>query len=170
MEYQVGDQVVHLTYGPGKITAIEEKSLGGETQTYYVVETGHMTLWVQTNSVGEKNIRRPTGQREFRRLLHSLNEPGVCMPDRHQDRKNLLIERMNRRSLGEICSVIRDLNYRSHEHNLNDNDRSVLQRAEDYLVAEWEVSLGTPRSKAVQELHHILGESQTGEIRTNSSL
>lgn len=156
MKYQVGEQVIHLTYGPGRITTIEEKSLGGETQSYYVVDTGQMTLWVPANGAGEMKLRRPASKKEFRARLDSLREPGQEMPERHQDRKHQLAERMRSWNLAEICSVIRDLNQRAHLHNLNENDRTVLQRAEDYLLAEWEVALGTPRARAAQELGQIL--------------
>lgn len=163
MKYHVGDQVIHLTYGLGRIIDIDEKSLAGQTRQYYVVDTGQLTLWVLTDEMGEKNMRLPTRSFEFKKLLNILGSPGEGLPDHHHERKNQLNERMHKRILANICFVIRDLTTRSKLHNLNENDRSVLRRAEEYLLEEWELSLGTSRSSAYKELDVLLRVDQPME-------
>ena len=163
MNYHIGDPVIHLTYGPGKIIAVDEKSLAGQTRQYYVVETGQLTLWVLIDEMGEKSIRPPTGSLEFKKLLNILCSPGEGLPDHHHERKNQLSERMHKRILANICFVIRDLTTRSKLHNLNYTDRSVLKRAQEYLLDEWELSLGTARSRAMKELQVLLKVDQSME-------
>ncbi|MGE5223858.1 MAG: hypothetical protein ACM3PY_15575 [Omnitrophica WOR_2 bacterium] len=158
MNYGIGEQIIHLSFGPGKIIAIDEKSLAGQTHRYYVIDTGEMTIWVQVNDMGEDSIRPLTGSFEFKKLFNILRSPGEGLPEHHRDRKNQLIERMNKRILVNICSVIRDLTTRSKSANLNNNDRSILKLAEEYLVDEWELSLGTARSSAYKELEVLLRE------------
>jgi RNA polymerase-interacting CarD/CdnL/TRCF family regulator len=160
MNYQVGDQVIHSTYGPGMITAFDEKSLAGQTRRYYVVDTGELTLWVPIDEMIENRIRPPTGSFEFKTFLKILRSPGEGLPDQHNERKNQLVERMHNRALENICFVIRDLSTRSLHHTLNFNDRSILKRAEEYLLDEWELSLGTERSSALRELEVLLTEDQ----------
>lgn len=157
MNYQIGDPVIHLTYGPGKIIAVEEKSLAGLTCQYYVVETGKLTLWVLTDEMGEKSIRPPTGSFEFKELLTILCSPSEGLPDHHHERKNQLSERMQNRILINICCVIRDLTARAKRYDLNSTDRSMLRRAQEYLLDEWELALGTARSSAKKELDILLG-------------
>jgi RNA polymerase-interacting CarD/CdnL/TRCF family regulator len=152
MNYHVGDQVIHLTFGPGKIIAIDEKRLAGQTHQYYVVDTGKLTLWVLIDETGEKSIRPPTGSLEFKALFDILCSPGEGLPDHHLERKNQLNERMHKRILVNICLVIRDLTTRSQLHILNSTDRSMLRRAQEYLLDEWELSLGTTRSSAMKEM------------------
>jgi len=156
MNYHIGDQVIHSTFGPGKIIAIDEKRLAGQTRQYYVVDTGELSLWVGIDEMGEKSIRPPTRSYEFRSLLNILRGPGEGLPDHFHDRKNQLSERMHNRNLTNICFVIRDLTSRSLLQNLNYNDRTVLRRAEEYLLDEWELSLGTTRSSASRELEVLL--------------
>jgi RNA polymerase-interacting CarD/CdnL/TRCF family regulator len=163
MNYHVGDQVIHLTYGPGKIIAIDEKRLAGQTRQYYVVDTGQLTLWVLIDETGEKSIRPPTGSLEFNALFDILRSPGEGLPDHHHERTNQLNERMHKRILVNICFVIRDLTSRSKLHNLNSTDRSMLRRAQEYLLDEWELSLGTARSSAMKELDVILRLDQSME-------
>lgn len=163
MTYHVGDQVIHLTYGPGKIIAIDEKRLAGQTRQYYVVDTGQLTLWVIIDETGEKSIRPPTGSLEFKALFDILRSPGEGLPDHHHERKNQLSERMDKRILKNICSVIRDLTTRSKLHNLNYTDRSILRLAQEYLLDEWELSLGTARSSALKEMEVYLRVDQSME-------
>jgi RNA polymerase-interacting CarD/CdnL/TRCF family regulator len=156
MNYQIGDSVIHLTYGPGKIIAIDEKRLAGLTCQYYVVDTGKLTLWVLVDDVGEKSMRPPTGSFEFKELLNILCSPSEGLPDHHHERKNQLSERMQKRILINICFVIRDLTARGKLYDLNSTDRSMLRRAQEYLLDEWELALGTARSSAKKELDILL--------------
>lgn len=157
MNYQIGDNVIHWTHGTGRIIAIDEKDLAGKTHQYYVVDTGKLTLWVSTDETGETSIRPPTEGLEFKTLVNSLRSPGNMLPDRHFERKNQLGERMRKRKLVDVCSVIRDLTTRSRLHDLNFNDRSVLRQAEECLLDEWEISLGSTRSTALRDLGVLLG-------------
>lgn len=158
MNYRIGERVIHWTYGPGIITGIDEKSLGGQTCRYYVLELGELTLWVPFGEIGERCIRLPTPSIEFKAQLNVLSGPGDELPDHQFQRKNQLNERMRKKSLAGICSVIRDLTTRSQLHKLNRNDITVLRYAEECLLDEWELSLGAVRSRARRELDVLLGE------------
>lgn len=156
MNYQIGDQVVHWNYGPGKIVGIDEKRLADLTRQYYVVEVNRLTLWVPADESGEKSLRRPTPSREFVELLQILSTPGEALPDNQYERQNQLIHRMQNKTLVDICAIVRDLNSWAHNHRLNRNDAAIMKRAEEFLLDEWELSLGTPRLEAQDELHELL--------------
>jgi RNA polymerase-interacting CarD/CdnL/TRCF family regulator len=156
MNFQIGDQVVHWTYGPGTIIGIDEKVLANKANVYYVVEVGQMTLWVPVGEAGEKSIRPPTPGVEFKQLLSLLHGPGEQLPDQQYQRQSELTERMQKRTLSDICLIIRDLVARSRTQRLNRNDAEILQRAEEFLLNEWELALGTPRELAQHELKTLL--------------
>jgi RNA polymerase-interacting CarD/CdnL/TRCF family regulator len=156
MNYQIGDQIVHWTYGPGTIVGIDEKILANKTNKYYVVEVEQMTLWVPVGEAGEKSIRPPTPGAEFKQLLDLLRGPGEQLPDQQYQRQSELTERMQKRTLSDICCIIRDLVARSHTQRLNRNDAEILRRAEEFLLNEWELALGTPREIAQQEMKSLL--------------
>ena len=158
MTYQIGDQIIHRNYGPGKITGIEEKQLGNKKGKYYVVETGQVTLWVPVDST-ENSIRFPAESGEFQEMLAHLQDDGMNLPDHHTERHDMLALRMKNRSLSDLCEIIRDLNARSRKHTLTRNDNEVLKRAQEILLNEWEMVLGTPRAIARQELDHLLQPS-----------
>jgi CarD family transcriptional regulator len=155
MTYQIGDQIVHRNYGPGKITGIEEKQLANKKGNYFVVETSQVTLWVPVDAT-ENSIRFPTESAEFQEILVLLQNDGNQLPDHHTERHDVLALRMKNRSLPDICDIIRDLNSRSRSHTLTRNDNDVLKRAQEILLNEWEMALGTPRAVARQELTNLL--------------
>ena len=159
MNYQVGDQVVHWLYGLGKITSIDEKSLAGQTRLYYVVEIDQLTIWVPVVETGQSCLRPPTPSSEFKLLLSLLSSPGEKLLDHQIERRNELAQRMQRRTLRDICHVICDLNSRSQVQKLNRNDIAVLKRAKEFLLVEWELSLGTSHTSAQRELDMLLRDN-----------
>ncbi len=44
--FQVGDRVIHWTYGPGQIVQVEEKQVASEMVEYYKVQVKDLTIWV----------------------------------------------------------------------------------------------------------------------------
>jgi RNA polymerase-interacting CarD/CdnL/TRCF family regulator len=157
MEYSVGDKVIHRAYGLGEITAFDEKRLAGKTRSYYVVEFGDLTIWVPIDDNNTQSIHLPIPSSEFHSLLDILNDPAEELPDDRKQRQILLSQRMKNWTCEEICAVIRDLMSLSRSQKLNRNDFEVLKRAEEYLLNEWELSLGTKRLVAQQQLQGILG-------------
>jgi RNA polymerase-interacting CarD/CdnL/TRCF family regulator len=160
MNYQIGDQVVHWTYGPAKIVGMDEKKLAGKTRLYYVVQAEQATIWVPVDSSHDASLRVPSSHREFQKLLSILNTPGEELPDHLYQRQNELMLRMQKRSLNDVCYIIRDLVSRSQNQKLNRNDIEILKRAKDFLLDEWHLSLGTPRESAERELERLLGNDE----------
>lgn len=156
MNFKVGDTVVHWTHGLGKIIAIDEMLLAGNKQQYYVVEVELLKLWVPVENAEEGSLRFPSESSQFILLFDILRVQGKQLPDHQYQRKIDLRERMQKRTLGSLCHVIRDLRDRSRLHSLNQNDSSVLFRAEELLLDEWVHSLGTKRSNALSELEILL--------------
>ncbi len=156
MDYKIGDTVVHWTHGLGTIIAIDELCLAGVTRQYYVVEVELFKFWVPIQEAQEGSIRFPTDSTQFKKRLDILRMPGEQLPDNQYKRKMDLRGRMQKRTLEGLCHVIHDLSDRSHRHSLNQNDSSVLFRAEEYLLDEWVLSLGADRPKALGELETLL--------------
>ncbi len=157
--FHIGDTIVHWNYGLGTIAAIEERDIGGVTQQYYVVEVASLQLWVPVEEALTSSIRFLTPRTQFEELFDILRTPGEPLPDHQFLRRTELQERMKKKSLAEVCHLIRDLADRSHQNSLNQNDTAVLSRAEELLVDEWARSLDVERSIAIEELAVYL---QTG--------
>jgi RNA polymerase-interacting CarD/CdnL/TRCF family regulator len=52
--------------------------------------------------------------------------------------------------------VIRDLADYKRTNKINENDKSVLKHARNFLLDEWSVALSIPVQQAERELTHLL--------------
>ncbi|MEW5869647.1 MAG: CarD family transcriptional regulator [Chloroflexota bacterium] len=159
MNFQVGDTIVHRSYGPGKILKMDEKRLSGRTDLYYVVQVKDLTLWVPVRDSSESSLRLLTPAKEFEKLFAILSGSGEPLSANRIERKTQLIEQMQSGSLEAICRVIRDLTNYKRTKKMSDSDASILERARDFLLTEWKLSLSVPLAQADQKLKQLLGEN-----------
>jgi len=156
--FQVGDQVVHRVYGLGEIIQLDEKTLSGHTDPYYVVRIRDLTLWVQVKDDDSSSLRFPTPVSDFEKLFAILRSPGQPLsPDRFE-RRTQLADQIKDGKLTSVCSVVRDLVFRRRTQKMNDNDSAVLERAKNFLLNEWAYSLSIPIYQANRDLYDLLGE------------
>jgi RNA polymerase-interacting CarD/CdnL/TRCF family regulator len=71
-------------------------------------------------------------------------------------RKTQLSELLKDRTIESICRVIRDLVYYKRTKNINENDKSILNHARNFLLNEWSVALSVPVQQAEDELMNLL--------------
>jgi CarD family transcriptional regulator len=157
MKFQVGEQVIHWKYGLGEIVRLEEKVVLGNRALYYVVQIRDFLMWVQTNEIGEASLRKPTPDSEFDNLFAILRSPGESLSYDCLERKQHLQNQMRNGKLDGICRVVRDLTCFSGVKKLNENDKSVLARARNFLITEWGLSLSVTSDQAERELARMLG-------------
>jgi RNA polymerase-interacting CarD/CdnL/TRCF family regulator len=157
--YKIGDTVVHWIYGSGKIVAVDDKGLPGQPCFYYVIKGNKQTLWVPVDEHGNSSLHLLTSRFDFKLLFNTLRSQGGEMSNNPYQRHDQLDERMQKASPKDLCLVIRDLNYRSRSRKLSSSEIRVLNRAQSFVLDEWERSLGTPREKARREMEWISKEA-----------
>lgn len=159
MDFQVGDQVVHASFGPGEIVQLDEKVLAGCKRKYYVVQIKDLTLYVPVDESGISSLRSPTPADKFKKLLRMLNSDGEPLSENRLERKAQLSQVLRDGSLESICRVIRDLLSYSRTKKLSETDVALLERAKNFLLTEWQISLSVPYSQAERDLNHLLKEN-----------
>jgi len=156
MKFQVGEQVIHWKFGLGEIVQLEEKVVLGKSALYYVVQIRDFLMWVQANDAGEASLRKPTPDSEFNSLFDILRGPGETLSFDCLERKQHLQDQMRNGKLDSVCRVVRDLTSFSVVKKLNENDKSVLERARNFLITEWGLSLSVTSDQAERELAQML--------------
>jgi CarD family transcriptional regulator len=156
MKFQVGEQVIHWKFGVGEIVQMDEKVVLGKRALYYVVGIRDFLIWVQANEIGEASLRKPTPNSDFKNLFAILRSPGETLSEDCLERKQHLQDQMRNGKLDGICHVLRDLTSFSSVKKLNENDKSVLARAHDFLITEWGLSLSVTSDQAERELAQML--------------
>jgi RNA polymerase-interacting CarD/CdnL/TRCF family regulator len=158
MEFKVGDKVIHWVYGLGEVIQLDEKVLSGKKTPCYVVQIRDLTIWVPANEDGKRRLRLPTPGNEFDRLFAILGSPSEPLSSDRIERRTQLLEKMEDGKLESICRIVRDLSKYRQGKKLNDYEKSILERAQEFLLVEWKYSLFVPRAQAERELKHLLGE------------
>ncbi|MFZ0533145.1 MAG: CarD family transcriptional regulator [Anaerolineales bacterium] len=156
MGFQIGDKVIHCSFGLGDITAIEEKTINGHSTNCYVVSITDMTVWIPIDDLQQNSLRAPTPPEEFIKTLPILTSPTENLLEDRVLRKNQLTEQLKDGQLASICRVVRDLTHYQRNSKLNDQEKSILERAVRSLLTEWTLSLGTPFNQAHQAMESML--------------
>jgi RNA polymerase-interacting CarD/CdnL/TRCF family regulator len=163
MDFQIGDPVVHWTYGLGQVVGLEERALSGQKTLYYAVKVRDMTVWVPADGDLEKRLRRPTPAAGFEQLFAILSGSGEPLPDDRQERKIRLVEQLRDGRAESLCRVIRDLFAFRRGKSLNENDQLLLKRAQSALLGEWGFSLSIPAMQAESDLYRLLKFGTAGD-------
>ena len=158
MSFHVGDKVIHWTYGLGEIVHIEEKPILGHATNCYVFRTPDLMIWIPINDLQQRSLRLPTPPEEFVKLYDILTSPGEKLLEDRALRKDQLLAQLKDGQLASICRVVRDLTHFKRNYKLNDQEKSILERAMNSLLTEWTYSLGMPLSQAHQAMTNLLGE------------
>ena len=157
MDFQIGDIVIHTIHGLGEVVQIEDKMIHGNITSCYVVRTSDLTVWVPMDAGDQHSLRAPTPKKEFETLFATLHGPNEPLPEDRQERKRILRELLNDGQLTSIFRVVRDLSSFGQQKKLSDEDKAILDRAVNSLLAEWVFSLSVPLSQARQKMGELLG-------------
>jgi CarD family transcriptional regulator len=156
MDFRVGDPVVHWTYGIGEIVGMEERILEGRKTLYYVVKIQSFSIYVPVDGKAISRLRPPTTKREFSKLFNILSGSGESLSEDRFERKIQLHKELADGSAENLCHVIRNLTSFSQKKQLNDDDRSIMNRAWTSLVGEWGFSMAVPPTQVEADLRRLL--------------
>ena len=156
MEINVGDPIMHWTYGLSRVVGMEERALAGPAMLYYAVEVSHLTIWVPADDNLHNRLRRPTTKSGFKRLFAILASPGEPLPEDRQERRTHVLGLLKDGRAESLCRVIRDMVAHKLTTNLNESDQALLKRAEGVLLGEWSYSFSIPETQAEADMFHLL--------------
>ncbi len=156
MLYHVGDKVIHVDHGLGEVVHIEEKTIHGRSANCYVVRTQELTVWIPIDDLHQHSLRMPATTDEFEKLFVILNSPSETLPEDRVLRKDQLSALLRDGQLASICRVVRDLTHFMRNSKLNDQEKSILERATKSLITECAYSLGLSKLQAQREVEKQL--------------
>lgn len=136
--YAVGDKVVHPGYGPGVITAVEERQVIGDAKRYYVIEmlAGGGTLMTPVEQADKVGLRLAINDASMARLRKSLTKSPGNLPSDFRVRQVEVEERLKGADTFAVAKVIRDLACYDQIHGLTRRDTQLMERAEQTLASE----------------------------------
>ncbi|MBN1665485.1 MAG: hypothetical protein JW862_00285 [Anaerolineales bacterium] len=161
--FEVGDWVVHRSYGIGQILSIESKPIGGEELPCYRVSTQNGTYWALVKSDHNPRIRPLTTRDQVMRALQEFQKtPGELNLHHRAWRDRIKIVSTEGRLLPIAC-LIRDLTAKSNLKKLNDFESQSLRKLNEQFTREWAISMDLEIQAVRQKFNQLLASIETVE-------
>jgi RNA polymerase-interacting CarD/CdnL/TRCF family regulator len=159
MQFNIGDTVVHASYGIGQIVGLEKlRYLGAEARPYYVVAIENGTIWVPLDDSKGMHLRSLVRQDELDRYRKVLRDSPLPVSEDRYQRSADFSARLKTASFQTLCEVVRDLTAFGWKKKLNDYDNATLRKVTGNLSREWSLSANIPVSAVEAEIKLLLQE------------
>lgn len=162
--FRKGDTVVYPLQYVGVIRGIEEITVLGNKEQYYVIDTESMQLKVPVSKTEELGIRSIVSRDDLPDVYEILRAPsklalspeGEMWSERYDELKN----KIKNGTIIDLAQVVRDLHKNSVLQPLNQMEKELLKRAKKSLLDELDViEEGLPRKKVQLMLNKLLKEN-----------
>lgn len=141
--FEIGNYVVCPGHGVGQVANIEQKELGGQTKSFYIVKiiSNGMTIMVPTDK--KDGIRDLISEDEIQKVFSLLRDHNVKVDNstwnrRHRD----YMTKVKTGSLLEIADVLRSLLLLKTSKKLSFGERKMLDQCKELIVKEIAISSG----------------------------
>ena len=166
LSFSKGDWVSHLHHGVGQVEGIEKKSLGGEIQEYYKVQTRNGEYWIPTDKIDGDRIRPVVSDKLLQKAISILESPPELMDSKHTVRKNRINQVTTDGNLEGFCALLRDLHGKRAADKLNTTEQRAHSRLKKKIAAEWAATREISTQDANKELNKILRRIKPPEKRS----
>ena len=138
-KFKCGDMAVYPAHGVGKIESIDNRKIGDNEQSFYVMRIldSNMIIMIPTGNsdgVGLRNIIPATEVAKVYDILRDKKEVITSQPWNQRYREYM--EKIKTGSVYEIAGVLRDLYLLSEDKDLSFGERKMLDTAKSLLVKE----------------------------------
>lgn len=156
--FKVGDMVVYPNHGVAKIEHIEKVAVAGQVIKCYClrVAVNKTMVKVPTGNVETVGLRRIIDEKEAERLMRRLRDPEVATGTDWKERFQENADKMRTGDLRDIVDVLKSLAVLSHQKELSDRERRMLEKARYLLVSEIAAAQGDADAKVEEKLEKAL--------------
>jgi CarD family transcriptional regulator len=161
--FNVGDKVIHPSYGAGTILEINDKQIGEQQRVYYVIELLAQagTLMVPVSRASELGLRLPVEQPDH--VLTILSSEPESLPNDHRERQESISIDIRSGDVEKISEAVRDLAYRDRAIKLTEADHKLYRQAQDFLVGELALSQDVDMETAREQVTSVLDSLASAE-------
>jgi len=156
--FKVGDKAVYPAHGVGEVTAIENRSIGGMEQTFYILrilENG-MKIMVPTNNVRQVGLREVISKSKVEKVFKILKEKTLSVETTTWNcRYREYMEKIKTGSVFEVAEVLRDLYILKIDKDLSFCELKLLDTARGLLIRELAVAKSTNEEDIEKEFQKI---------------
>ena len=160
LRFDIGDWIVHYSYGVGKVVDIIEKGLEGQQETFFEVSTSEIEYWIPIDKADSSHIEPIRSERDFDHAIQIIAKPPQPTNETQNRNKRVIYERWLDGSLPARAALIRDLYGRNKIRELSYDEKVTFTKAENFFISEWIItSPDLSKSIARQRLNEALETS-----------
>lgn len=159
--FTIGDWIVHRQYGIGQIIKRETRTISGQTNEYFKVDTPDSTIWLPVSKLDTAWFRPIATPIEFQHALTIMSQPPLQMESNFISRKERILRVQTENSIESIARLIRDLWARQQQKSLSITEQRALKRLKERFVTEWSVSSKIEQELARHQLQRLLERNES---------
>ncbi len=136
--YKIGAKVVYPLHGVGVISSIEDKTVLGETRSYYIIKLSisDMTVMIPITRSDELGLRSVVTSRDVKEALRLIEGETTEMDEDWKTRYQHNFEKIKSGSIFDVAEVVRNLFHRNRIKELSIMEKKLYENAFRLLVDE----------------------------------
>ncbi|MEZ4271214.1 MAG: CarD family transcriptional regulator [Myxococcota bacterium] len=156
--FKIGDKAVYPAHGVGEVTAIEDREISGQHQTFYILrilENG-MKIMIPTNNVRQVGLREVIGKEKVDKVFKILRKTDLSVDTTTWNRRyREYMEKIKTGSVFEVAEVLRDLYLLKTDKDLSFCELKLLDTARSLLIKELAVAQNVDEGDVEDEFKRI---------------
>ena len=158
MTFKIGDKAVYPAHGVGEVTAIENREISGQNQTFYILrilENG-MKIMIPTNNVRQVGLREVIDRTKVDKVFEILRLKDLSVDTTTWNRRyREYMEKIKTGSVYEVAEVLRDLYLLKTDKDLSFCELKLLDTAKALLLKELAVAKDCDEVEVENEFESI---------------
>ena len=136
--YKIGDRVVYPMHGAGEIVSIEEKSILGKTQKYFVLKipVNDMKIMIPVTSIEEVGVRDIIGTDDAKKIHDLFDEYDAEVNLNWNKRYRENMTKIKSGNIFEVAEVVKTLMKIDLDKGLSTGEKKMLNSAKQILISE----------------------------------
>jgi CarD family transcriptional regulator len=161
--YKVGAKVVYPLHGVGVISSIEDKTVLGETRSYYIIKLAisDMTVMIPTHRSDDLGLRLVVKSKDVKQALKLIEEDSVQVDEDWKTRYQHNFEKIKSGSIFDVAEVVRTLFHRNKVKELSIMEKKLYENAYRLLVDEISIVSDMEKEKVQSIVAEKLTKSET---------
>ncbi len=158
--FKVDDLAVYPAHGVGRIEAIEEKTIGGITQLFYIMRIldNDMKIMIPQNNAENVGLRNIISDEEVEQVYAILKKKDVEFTTQTWNRRyREYMEKIKTGSIFDLATVLRDLYILQMDKPLSFGEKKMMDTARGLLIKELSIARNKKESEIEKEIEEIFG-------------
>jgi len=156
--FKIGDKAVYPAHGVGEVTAIENREISGQSQTFYILRIldNGMKIMIPTNNVQQVGLREVISKEKVDKVFKILKVKDLSVDTTTWNRRyREYMEKIRTGSVSEVAEVLRDLYLLKTDKDLSFCELKLLDTARGLLIKELAVAKNCAEEDVEKEFKKI---------------